>query len=245
MMCSLRSCSLLLVLSCVLVCCSLVSGDALSDHQLYDPVTVQIISNGLGPQNFTDPSRNYLAEYQAGLLSWWNDPLPIMQNTHMSPDNVPLSTFTRTSTASQTIWTFTLTYNASFPLFNPYAQYNYLETPCARQNPAVGTCLYVPLNDGGPLLVYYVGVDPTSQQFQRRQWLLYFDSVLLQCCNGKWAIDRAGCPDCAEKNYLPLILGCILGFVGFVIVIIALIIGCRVRRRRQKRGIVDAGHKVR
>jgi hypothetical protein len=213
---------------------SLVSGASIDDRLQFDPVRVQVIGRGVNSSFFVDVGRDYLAEYREGVYSFFKQSPGLALGTRVAAINMPKQYFTRDTTDQQTVWTFQLVYNETQPGFHPYEYYTQLAMYCNRRED--GMCEQI---DGG-LMRIYVQAYPRS-----RQWLLYFDSVLLECCDGTWQPDRQSCPDCAAVNYLPVILGCTLGFVGAAAAVVGIRMACRVQKRRRanRGGVVDAGHK--
>lgn len=216
------------------------TGAAIDSHFLYSPVRVQIRSLQLSSANFSEPSRDYRGELRRAVHSFYRDPPPLgLGPGGVSMDN--FHSFELDTGESGVNWTFTIEWNETVPLFHPYEQYLQFAIYCARQDD--GLCDQESAQNGGVLRMF-IGDDESSALYQARYWLLFVDSVMLQCCDGTWSIDRQHCPDCSAKDYLPLILGCVLGFVGTVLLFVGLWLACRVQKKRKlKRGVADAGQK--
>ena len=221
-----------------------VDAAGVDDHALFDPVTVRVLSRGQGSGLFNESSgRNFLSEYRLGIVSFVRDYLAISQFSDL---NVPLATVTRVTDGglldaavgplNQTVWSFVLVYVSTAQAVSPLDVYSQFETACGRL-PSTGECN----------LPYYA-VDKAPLE---RQWLQPVTSVNLVCCDGTWAQSLQGCPVCNAKNFLPLILGCVLSFVGAVglFISVKLYLKKRERQRRGKgtraptAGVTDAGHK--
>src|SRR5690349_5216045 len=104
---------------------------------------------------------------------------------------------------------FQISWSSKYPNFHPYEQYVNFAGYCQREE-STGLCDQDPTLGG--VFRQYVGDDPSSTRYQERYWLLFVDSILLQCCDGTFAPDRQSCPDCAAKNYAPIIIGVVVGF---------------------------------
>lgn len=207
-----------------------VNGEGVDDRT-YEPVSVSIAADGVGPSYFTDLRRNYTAEFRDGLVSFLGPDGP--GSLAVSDATFPLASLRRVTTAqpNRTVWDFDIHYVATAPNTYPKDVYNSLEVYCGRQTD--GNC------------IEFSSLQGYSADVPARQWLFLATAVSLRCCDGSLVAELQSCSVCGARDWLPVILGCVLGFVGGVAVLVALVIFCRrgKKRRLARPGISDAGHR--
>lgn len=132
-------------------------------------------------------------------------------------------------------WIWEQVYDSTQPSWYPYPQYlAVFDDACIRTT--AGDCQHGSLT-GGPYLFLSQG--------QTYPWIGQIDNVNILCCDGSWKPDRYACGDCSAKNYLPLILGLTLGFVGLCLCIVGCWVITHVRRKRRLNPLsINAGHKA-
>jgi len=207
----------------------IVNAAAVDDYTR--PIRLYILSVGLDSSHFPEdtlPPPDYDAEFQddlVGVLNWIG--------VHTVQGNVPEMNISRTTNdvLNQTEWRAALVYNASNPSFHPNDAYGKLAEQCDRDK------VTLQCNQG----------TASGFRYQPYTWMTTTTSLFLICCDDSLALNLQSCPVCGEKNYLPLILGLCLGFVGLIAVGVAITL--RRKRNQRKKGkmkkgaISDAGHK--
>lgn len=184
---------------------------------------MRIFSSSLNINNFTDvtrPNRNFSTEYIQELLNL----VPgLNKNNESTFASVTVPSATVDPTGIQIlvdISTYGYSGN-SFPSpYDVYLRFKALCYPCAR-NESCNDCVKGAFNN-------YAGV----------QWMTYTTSILMKCCDGSFSYDRTTCPVCGAKNYLPLILGLTLTFVGLVMLCVAVKIWLK-NKDKKKRAAAD------
>ena len=194
------------------------------DALLYDPITVAFFSSGVGVDgtDFAGKTPDDLrAEFRAGIVDFLTDSLG--GDGVDAEGNVPLSDVSfltqGTDGFNGTLWQFSLHYTNLRPDVKTFATFQRFATYCLPDSE--GNC--------ASSASYHVADSPVA-----RRWLSVPTKVALVCCDGQWRQLLQDCRDCRGRNFLPLILGLIGGFLGLVVLCVCTAMYCK-RRKEARR----------